>query len=147
MLPPSLQAVLDRFAACANARERLALLLAMGRQLPPLDDAHKRQETLVPGCQSVVYLVARLEDGKLVYEGTSDAILVKGMVALLRAGLNGLTPAQVLQLDPAAFRGSGLGQSLVPSRANGLFHIFARMKDEAARLQEDGTCGTTGSEA
>ncbi|NES69504.1 MAG: SufE family protein, partial [Okeania sp. SIO2D1] len=85
----------------------------------------------VSGCQSQVYITANLNDGKVWYQGDSDAQLVKGLVALLIEGINGLTPEEIEQITPDFIQETGLAVSLTPSRANGFYNIFQMMKSQA----------------
>ena len=104
-------------------------------------------ENKVEGCVSQVYITADLTDGKVWYQGDSDAQLVKGLVALLIQGLNGLPPEEIIQLTPSFIEATGLQVSLTPSRANGFYNIFQLMKKKALALQlaqnEDGPLSPT----
>jgi len=83
---------------------------------------------------SQVYITANLADGKVLYQGDSDAQLVKGLVALLVEGLSGLTPAEIATITPYFIQDTGLNVSLTPSRANGFYNIF-QMKKKALASQ------------
>jgi cysteine desulfuration protein SufE len=80
---------------------------------------------------SQVYITANLADGKVLYQGNSDAQLVKGLVGLLVEGLSGLTPAEIVTITPYFLQDTGLNVSLRFSRANGFYNIFQRMKKKA----------------
>ncbi|MBD0309791.1 MAG: SufE family protein [Microcoleus sp. T1-bin1] len=80
-------------------------------------------------------MTANLADGKVLYQGNSDAQLVKGLVGLLVAGLSGLTPAEIVTITPYFIQDTGLNVSLIPSHANGFYHIFQRMKKKALAFQ------------
>jgi cysteine desulfuration protein SufE len=88
----------------------------------------------VRGCVSQVYVVAQLVEGKLHWQGESDAAITKGLLALLIEGLEGLTPAEALAIDPAFLAATGLQASLTPSRANGFLNIFRMMQAQAKGL-------------
>ena len=85
----------------------------------------------VKGCISQVYVLGELVNGKLLWKGYSDALITRGMLALLIKGLNDLTPNEVLAIDPAFISATGLNKSLTPSRVNGFMNIFLRMKNQA----------------
>lgn len=85
---------------------------------------------------SQVFISASLDDGKVVYTGDSDSQLVKGLVALLVQGLNGLPTQEILNVSPNFIQETGLNVSLTPSRANGFYNIFQMMKHKAAVLDE-----------
>lgn len=135
-LPASLQDVVQAYAELPDTRSRLAQLIAWGKALPAMPDESKTDERKVPGCLASVYLSATLEDDCVVYQGDSDTLMVKGLVALLIRGLNGLTPEQILAISPDFIVETGLKQSLIPSRANGFFNIFVMMQTLARQWAE-----------
>ena len=96
-----------------------------------MPESAKTEENKVKGCVSQVYITASLKDGKVHYEGDSDAQLVRGLVAFLIEGLNDLPPAEIAQVEPDFIEDTGLKVSLTPSRANGFFNIFQMMKKKA----------------
>jgi cysteine desulfuration protein SufE len=85
---------------------------------------------------SQVYITANLADGKVLYQGDSDAQLVKGLVGLLIEGLSGLTPAEFVTITPYFIQDTGLNVSLRPSPANAFYKIFQMMKNKALESQE-----------
>ena len=105
--------------ALSNWELRYSQLIALGKNLPPLQESLKVEKNLVKGCQSQVWLVVRFEEGKLHLSGDSDALLVKGLVGLALEIFSESTPAEVLQV-PADFpKQLGLEQNLSPNRSNG----------------------------
>lgn len=130
-LPDALARIVERFQRRTNPKQRYEQLLWYAKRLPELPEAAKVPDNKVPGCTSQVFLTANLKDGKVWYEGDSDAQLVKGLVALLIEGLNGLTPEEILQVSPDFIQDTGLNVSLTPSRANGFYNIFQTMKKKA----------------
>src|ERR671933_743864 len=130
-LPDDLSRIVERFQRRTNPKQRYEQLLWYSKRLPEMPEADKVPDNKVPGCTSQVFLTANLEDGKLWYQGDSDAQLVKGLVALLIEGLNGLTPEEILQVSPDFIQDMGLNVSLTPSRANGFYNIFQTMKKKA----------------
>ena len=88
----------------------------------------------VKGCVSQVFVQGRLDDGLMRWRGDSDALITKGLLALLIQGLDGLTPEQVQSMDPAFIAATGLQASLTPSRANGFLNILRTMQQQASDL-------------
>jgi cysteine desulfuration protein SufE len=130
-LPDSLARIVERFQRRTNPKQRYEQLLWYAKRLKEMPEDDKTPENKVPGCVSQVFITANLEDDKLCYQGDSDAQLVKGLVALLIEGLNGLTPDEILQISPDFIQDTGLNVSLTPSRANGFYNIFQTMKKKA----------------
>ncbi|MGF1482714.1 MAG: SufE family protein [Cyanophyceae cyanobacterium] len=134
-LPPKLERIVERFKRRSNPKQRYEQLLWYAKKLAEMPQEDKTPENKVPGCVSQVYITANLEAGKVVYQGDSDAQLVKGLVALLIEGLSGLTPAEIVQVTPDWIDETGLKVSLTPSRANGFYNIFQTMKKKALGFQ------------
>jgi cysteine desulfuration protein SufE len=134
-LPDSLARIVERFQRRTNPKQRYEQLLWYAKRLKEMSPEDKTPENKVPGCVSQVFITANLEDGKVWYQGDSDAQLVKGLVALLIEGLNGLTPDEILQISPDFIQDTGLNVSLTPSRANGFYNIFQTMKKKALGFQ------------
>ncbi|MBE9126446.1 MULTISPECIES: SufE family protein [unclassified Coleofasciculus] len=134
-LPDSLAKIVERFKRRTNPKQRYEQLLWYAKKLKEMPEEDKVPENKVPGCVSQVYLTANLNEGKLCYQGDSDAQLVKGLVALLIEGLNGLTPEEIMQVSPDFIQEMGLNVSLTPSRANGFYNIFQTMKKKALGFQ------------
>jgi cysteine desulfuration protein SufE len=107
-----------------------------GKKLAPFPAAGKVPENKVPGCVSQVYVTAHLdENGKVAYEGESDALISKGFVGFLAAGMNGLSIEEIEQLSPDFIKDTGIAVSLTPSRANGFFNVFKTMQQKAIQLR------------
>lgn len=134
-LPPNLDKIVQRFKERSDPKKRYEQLLWYAKKLASMPEEGKIPENKVQGCVSQVYITANLEDGKVWYQGDSDAQLVKGLVALLIEGLNGLTPGEILQVSPDFIEETGLKVSLTPSRANGFYNIFQLMKKKALGFQ------------
>lgn len=128
----------ELFALVPDRRARLEHLAELGERLEfPKED--RITENLVPGCVSIAYVTADLKDGKMVYRGWADALIVRGFMVLLTEGLSGLTPREVVDEAPAIVERfldrTGLNASLVESRANTFANVFAKMRALAeARL-------------
>ncbi|HBB31103.1 MAG TPA: cysteine desulfuration protein SufE [Cyanobacteria bacterium UBA8803] len=142
-LPDALAKIVERFKRRTNPKQRYEQLLWYAKRLGEMPETAKIPENKVPGCVSQVFLTANFEDGKVWYQGDSDAQLVKGLVALLIEGLNGLTPEEIVQVSPDFIQEMGLNVSLTPSRANGFYNIFQTMKKKALGFQ----LGTTANQA
>ena len=130
-----LDAIVQRLAGTSDAKRRYEYVLWLAKGLAPLPDAFRQDAFKVKGCVSQVYVVAELQDGRLHWQGDSDAAITKGLLALLIEGLEGLEPVQAANLDPAFLAETGLQASLTPSRANGFLNILAMMKAQARALQ------------
>jgi cysteine desulfuration protein SufE len=142
-LPPQLAKIVERFQRRSDPKQKYKQLLWYAQKLPPMSEASKIEANKVKGCVSQVYITATLTDGKVQYQGDSDAQLVKGLVAFLIEGLNNLPPAEIAQVEPSFIEDTGLKVSLTPSRANGFFNIFQMMKQQALSLSLDPTKQST----
>lgn len=108
-------------------------LIDLGKSLPLIDPALKTEERIIQGCQSQVWLNAGLVDGKMIYTADSDAIITKGMIALMIRVLSGQAPADIVKADLSFVDRIGLKEHLSPTRANGLVSMINRMKREALK--------------
>lgn len=133
--PPKLTRIVERFQRRPDPKQRYQQLLSYANKLAPMAEAGKVPENKVSGCVSQVFITADLAAGKVVYQGDSDAQLVKGLVALLIDGLSDLTPAEITHVSPEFIEAMGLNASLTPSRANGFYNIFKMMQQKALALQ------------
>jgi cysteine desulfuration protein SufE len=134
-LPEKLDRIVQKFKRREDPKQKYQQLLWYAQKLPLIAETDKIPENKVSGCVSQVYIIAELQDGKVWYKGDSDAQLVKGLVAFLFEGLNGLTPTEILNVTPDFIEETGLKMSLTPSRANGFYNIFKLMKTKALELQ------------
>ncbi|MEO1094014.1 MAG: SufE family protein [Cyanobacteria bacterium J06638_28] len=132
--PASIEKWVQRFQKAPNDKRRYEQLLWLAKKLEGFPAEAKTEDNKVKGCVSQVYIIAALEDGKLNYQGDSDAQITKGLVAFLINGLNGLTPQEVIDLSPAFIEETNLDVSLTPSRANGFYNIFKMMQQKAANF-------------
>jgi cysteine desulfuration protein SufE len=133
-LPNSLARVVQRFQRLSNPKQRYEQLVWYAKRLKEFPEGDKVPENKVPGCVSQVYITAGLDQGKVWYQGDSDSALVKGLVAVLVEGLSGLSPEEILQVSPEFIKDTGLNASLTPSRSNGFYNIFQKMKEKALQL-------------
>lgn len=131
-LPADAQAALDSFEHCTGWEQRARLLMQWGQRLPELNEADKTEANRVNGCESQVWLVGELRNGHWQFAASSDARLIRGLVALLLARVNGLSAEHLQQVDlPDWFNQLGLSRQLSPSRSNGLNAVLQRMRELA----------------
>lgn len=135
LLPAKLAKIVERFKRRSNPKQKYEQLLWYAKKLPQMSESQKTAENKVNGCVSQVYIDARLAEGKVLYQGDSDAQLVKGLVAFLIEGLNDLPPEEIIKVQPSFIEETGLQVSLTPSRANGFYNIFKMMQKKALELQ------------
>lgn len=129
------QAIVAEFQGLLDWEARYRKLIELGKALPDLPDEKKAEDFKIRGCQSQVWMHARLENGRVIFEADSDALLVRGLVALLLRVYSDATPAEILTTAPDFVREIGLESKLSPSRANGLFAMIKQMKFYAMAFQ------------
>ena len=129
-----LDQIVARLQGTADPKRRYEYVLWLAKKLQPLPDVFRNDSFKVKGCVSQVYVVAELVDGKLHWQGDSDAAITKGLLALLIEGLEGLEPGAAAAIDPGFLADTGLQASLTPSRANGFLNIFKMMQAQAHAL-------------
>lgn len=131
-LPELASQALSDFSACPSWEQRARLLLQWGERLPALTDAECSEDHRVHGCESQVWLTLELQDGQIAARAASDARLLRGLLSLLLARVNGLSPAELAQVDLADwYQQLGLGRQLTPSRSNGLHAVLLRLQELA----------------
>ena len=132
--------VIEEFSAFDDWMDKYALLIDLGNSLPPLEEKYKTESNLIEGCQSRVWLQADYEDGKIIFKGESDAVIVKGIVSLLINVLSGHTPQEILDTDLYFIEQIGLKEHLSPTRSNGLVAMVKQMRmyAPAYRTKEQG---------
>lgn len=127
--------IIEEFSGFDDWMDRYSLLIEYGNDLAPFPAADRTEQNLIDGCQSKVWFTARVEDGKIIYAGDSDAILVKGIVALLIHVLSGHTAKEVLDADLYFIDRIQLREHLSPTRSNGLVAMLKQMRDYALTFQ------------
>lgn len=131
-LPATAHEALAAFSGCAGWEQRARLLMQWGEHLAPLDERERSEAHRVHGCESLVWLVGEREDGRWRFRASSDARLLRGLLAVLLARVDGLTAPELQALDlPDWFSQLGLGRQLSPSRSNGLHAVLQRMRELA----------------
>ena len=120
--------VIEEFADFDDWMDKYALLIDVGNSLPPLEEKYKTESNLIEGCQSRVWLQADYVDGKILFKGESDAVIVKGIVSLLISILSDHTPQEILDADLYFIEKIGLKEHLSPTRSNGLVAMVKQMR-------------------
>ena len=133
MASAAFEEIAETFDFLDDWEDRYRHLIDMGRAMPPLDDAFKVPATKVDGCTSQVWLVPHVEAGQFRFEGDSDAMIVRGLIAVLAALYNGLSLGEVGQVDARAELGRlGLNDHLSAQRSNGVRAMVERIRTVAA---------------
>lgn len=120
--------VIAEFSDFDDWMDRYQLLIDLGNEQPPLDAKYKTDQNLIEGCQSRVWLQADEVDGKVIFQAESDALIVKGIIALLIKVLSGHTPDEILEADLYFIPKIGLQEHLSPTRSNGLLSMVKQMR-------------------
>ena len=120
--------VIAEFSDFDDWMDRYQLLIDLGNEQEPLDEAYKTEENLIDGCQSRVWLQCDEADGKLLFRAESDALIVKGIIALLIKVVSGHTPDEILEADLYFIDRIGLREHLSPTRSNGLLSMVKQMR-------------------
>ena len=120
--------IIEEFSMFEDWLDKYDYLISMSDSLPVIDAAHKTEQYIIEGCQSRVWVDARLEDGKVYYSADSDAIIVKGILALLIRAMQGRTPQQIVDLDLYFIKEIGLQENLSPTRGNGVLATIKQMR-------------------
>lgn len=123
--------IIEAFSWFDNWEEKYEYIIELGKKLPPLDDKHKKEENIIKGCQSTVWLVADYKDGKVFYQADSDAIIVKGLVSMLIAVLSGHKPDDILAAKLDFINQIGMMSHLAQTRSNGLVSMVKQIKNYA----------------
>lgn len=130
--------IIQEFADFDDWMDRYQLLIDLGSSQPKLDDKYKTEQNLIDGCQSRVWLQADMKDGLLHFQAESDALIVRGIVALLVRVLSDHTPEEILGADLYFIESIGLREHLSPTRSNGLLSMLRQMKLYALAYQARG---------
>lgn len=129
------QEIIDEFAQIADWRNRYRHIIQLGRDLPDLPEEKRDDRFKVKGCQSQVWLLPRLEDGKVIFEADSDAAIVKGLVALVLRVFSGHAPDDILAADARFVDQIGLSEHLSQTRANGLSAMLKQIRMYALAMK------------
>ena len=132
----ALDRMVDRLSGTSDPKRRYEYVLWLAKKLQPMPADEQTEAIKVKGCVSQVFVRGQLDNGTMQWVGDSDALITKGLLAMLIEGLSGLTPAQVQAVDPSFIAATGLQASLTPSRANGFLNIFRTMQAQAQALEQ-----------
>lgn len=120
--------IIEEFSGFDDWMDKYSLIMDMASSLEPLDEVYKNDANLIEGCQSRVWLQADYVDGNIIFKGDSDALIVKGIVAMLINTLSGHSPKEILESDLFFIEKIGLKENLSPTRSNGLASMVKQMK-------------------
>lgn len=120
--------IVDEFSMFDDWMQRYEYIIDLGKGLPLIDEQYKIEDNIIKGCQSKVWVHAEQKDGKVVFTADSDAILTKGIIAILIRAFSNQTPAAILDADTDFIDAIGLKEHLSPTRANGLVSMIKKLK-------------------
>ena len=120
--------IVEDFAMFDDWMQKYEYLIDLGKELPPIKEQYKTEDNLIKGCQSRVWLHAQHTEGKIIYTADSDAIMTKGIVAILINVLSGQSPKEIANSKLDFINKIGLKEQLSPTRANGLVSMIKQMK-------------------
>ena len=129
--------VIEEFNEFTDWMDKYQMLIDLGNDLEPLDEKHKNEQNLIEGCQSRVWLQCDYAEGRLVFTADSDALITKGIIALLIRVLNGRTPQEILATDLYFIDAIGLKENLSPTRSNGLLAMLNQMRLYALAFEKE----------
>ena len=122
------QEVVEEFADITDWMDKYQMLIDLGNEMEPLDEKYKTENNLIDGCQSRVWIQADYKDGLLLFSAESDALIVKGLIALLLRVFSGHTPQEILDADLFFIDEIGLKEHLSPTRSNGLLAMVKQAR-------------------
>ncbi len=134
--------IIGEFSVFDDWLDRYDYLIGLGDTLPPIAPEHRTDDYLIRGCQSRVWVDAELRDGRVHFTADSDAIITKGIIALLIRVLDGRTPREILDTQLYFIDAIGLGANLSPTRANGLAEMIKQMRLYALAFENRNGNGT-----
>jgi cysteine desulfuration protein SufE len=120
--------IIEEFSVYEDWMDKYAYIIELGREVPPLEEAYKKEENLVRGCQSRVWLQAENNQDKLHFKADSEAMIAKGLVALVMRVLNDRAPEEIVKAEIYFAEKIGLKEHLSPNRSNGLASMIKQMK-------------------
>jgi cysteine desulfuration protein SufE len=127
-------AIVEEFSMYEEWLDKYEYLIELGKSLKDYPEEAKTDDKLIKGCQSRVWLDHKVEDGKIIFNADSDAIITKGIIALLIRVMNGRKPQEIVDMDLYFIDAIGLGENLSPTRSNGLVAMIKQMKMYALAL-------------
>lgn len=120
--------IVEEFSIFDEWLDKYGYLIELGNTLPPMEATYKTPQNIIEGCQSRVWIHAQYENGKIILQGESDAVIVKGIVALLLRVLSDRTPQEIIDADLYFIKKIGLNEHLSPTRSNGLASMIKQIK-------------------
>lgn len=130
--------IVEEFSIFDDWMDRYNYLIELSKELPPIEEKQKTEQNVIKGCQSRVWVNAEFNEGKVYFTADSDAIITKGIIALLIRVLSKRTPAEILSAELTFIDKIGLRENLSPTRANGLLAMIKQMKLYALAYQAKG---------
>ncbi|NER13151.1 SufE family protein [Leptobacterium flavescens] len=127
--------IVDEFSMFDDWMQRYEYMIELGKSLPLIEEQYKTEENIIKGCQSKVWVHAELEDDKLLFTADSDAIITKGIIAILIRAFSGQKPQDIINADTSFIDDIGLKEHLSPTRANGLVSMIKQLKLYAIAYQ------------
>ena len=121
------ESIVEEFSMFDDWMDRYSMLIEMGKDCPMIDAQYRNDNYLINGCQSRVWLHAKMEDGKVYFSADSDAVITKGIINLLIKVLSGQTPKDIVEADMSFLDEIGLKEHLSPTRSNGLLSMVKQM--------------------
>ena len=122
------ETIIEEFAIFDEWLDKYDYLIELSQTLPAIAPEHRTEEYVIKGCQSRVWVDAKIDEGKVYYSADSDAIITKGIIALLIRVMNGRTPQEIVDMDLYFIDAIGLSENLSPTRSNGLVAMIKQMK-------------------
>jgi cysteine desulfuration protein SufE len=120
--------IIEEFSIFDDWLDKYDYLIGLSDELPKINESHRTEQYLIQGCQSRVWVDAELKDGKVIFTADSDAIITKGIIALLIRVLSGRTPEEILNCELYFIDRIGLSENLSPTRSNGLLSMIKQMR-------------------
>ncbi len=127
--------VIEEFEDFTDWMDKYQMLIDLGNELAPLDEKYKTEQNLIDGCQSRVWIQCDCQDGVLIFTADSDALIVKGIIALLLKVLSGHSPKEILDAELYFIDRIGLREHLSPTRSNGLLAMVKQIRAYAVAYQ------------
>ncbi len=127
--------IVDEFAMFDDWMQRYEYMIELGKSLPLIEDQYKTEDNIIKGCQSKVWVHAELDDNKLIFTADSDAIITKGIIAILVRAFSNQRPQEIIDANTGFIDEIGLKEHLSPTRANGLVSMVKQLKLYAIAYQ------------
>ena len=131
--------LVKEFSNFTDLLEKYKHILLLGKHLEPLEEKYKTENYAIKGCQSTVWIVIELDEGKMIFQGDSETLITKGILSMVLRVFNNQFPSEILETDLFFIEKIGLKNQLSPSRANGLGGIIKHIKNEARKYLDNHT--------